>query len=296
MKQFWMTFLLFLCLKSLADPSQVSRTLREMNSPDSTTILIAAHRGGYEADVADQAPENSVANIFNCQSKGIDLYETDIQRTKDGHFVMAHDPTIDRETTGEGSVKDLTLSELKQLKKKYRNGAVSEERIATLEEFLQQGKGHIIFKIDLKPGVNAYFREIMELVVKYDMMDGVIFRIPYSDADLFAQYKADGIPFSKSLLMFKVKKPKQIDDIQARFDPLTIQVDVKKSDPAAPETLRVIKYAVGKGLLVETHAEKGEAEWAQLADAGVRMFHTKEASKVQAFLNNRKGEEPVEGL
>ncbi len=285
MKPLLMIFLLFLCLKSLADPSQISRTLREMNSPDSRIILIAAHRGGYETDVADQAPENSVTNILNCQNKGFDLFETDIQRTKDGHFVMAHDPTISRETTGEGSVKNLTLAELKQLKKKYRNGAVSEARVATLEEFLQQGKGRIIFKVDLKPGVHAYFKEIMELVVKYDMMDGVIFRIPYRDADLFARYKADGVPMTKNLLMFKVKTPKQIDDIQARFDPLTIQVDVKKSDPTASETLRVIKYAVSKGFLVETHAEKGETEWAQLADAGVRMFHTKEASKVQAFLN-----------
>ena len=285
-----MTLLLFLSLKSFADPSQVSRTLQEMNNPDSTVILIAAHRGGYETDVADQAPENSVANILNGQSKGIDLYETDIQRTKDGVFVMAHDPTIDRETTGSGSVKDMTWAELKQLKKKYRNGSVSNERMATFEEFLQSGKGHMIFKIDLKPGVNAHFKEIMEQVVQYDMMDGVIFRVPYSDAGLFAQYKADGVPFTKNLLMFKVKKSKQIDDIQARFDPLTIQVDVKKEDPANSKTLDVIRYATSKGLLVETHAEKGEKEWAQLVDAGVRMFHTKEASKIQAFLAGRQKE------
>jgi glycerophosphoryl diester phosphodiesterase len=275
---------LFFALQSFSKPSQVAQTLAEMRDPNSSTVLIAAHRGGYENDVADQAPENSVANILNCQSKGIDLYETDIQRTKDGVFVMAHDPTIDRETTGTGSVKDMTLAELKQLKKKYRNGSVSNERMATFEEFLQQGKGHIIFKIDLKPGVNAYFKEIMDLVVKHDMVNSVIFRLPYSDADRFAQYKADGVPYTKSLLMFKVKKIKQVDDIITRFDPLTIQVDVKKDDPANPKTLKVIQYATRKGLLVETHAEKGEKEWAQLVDAGVRMFHTKEASKVQTFL------------
>jgi hypothetical protein len=160
--------------------------------------------------------------------------------------------------------------------------------MATFEEFLQKGKGHIIFKIDLKPGVNAYFKEIMELVVKHDMMDSVIFRIPYSDADRFSQYKADGVPYTKSLLMFKVKKIKQVDDIQARFDPLTIQVDVKKEDPVNSQTLEVIRYATRKGLLVETHAEKGEKEWAQLADAGVRMFHTKKASKTRAFLDSRQ--------
>ncbi len=282
--------LLFLGLYSFAEPSQVARTLAEMKDSDSTTVLVAAHRGGYETDVADQAPENTVANVLNAQRKGIELYETDIRRTKDGIFVMAHDPTMERETTGTGPVEEMTLAEAKQLKKKYRNGSVSNERMATFEEFLQQGKGHMIFKIDLKPGVNTYFKEIMELVVKHDMMDNVIFRLPYGDADLFAKYRADGVPYTKSLLMFKVKKTKQIEEILDRFDPLTIQVDVKKDDPANPKTLDVIRYATSRGLLVETHAEQGEKEWAQLVDAGVRMFHTKVASKTQAFLGNRPKE------
>ncbi len=66
-------------------------------------VRIAAHRGGYETDKTDDAPENSVANIRVYMNKGYELYETDIQRTKDGHFVIIHDPTIDRETTGSGS-------------------------------------------------------------------------------------------------------------------------------------------------------------------------------------------------
>ena len=261
-----------------------TEVLNVMRNPSSTIILIAAHRGGYDNDKADQAPENSVANIQNCESKGYDLYETDIQRTKDGHFVIMHDPTIDRETTGMGSTKDKNLAELKRLHKKFRDGSVSKERIATLEEFLQQGKERTVFKADLKPGVSEHFNEIMQLVVKHDALDGIIFRVPYRYADLFARYKADGVPYAKSLLMFRVSTKGQVDDIKARFDPLTIQINVSKSDPANRKTLELIQYAATRGLLVQAHAEGKSGDWAKLIEAGVRMVHTSSPSKVKAFL------------
>ena len=263
---------------------QASNALKVLRNPSSTTILIAAHRGGYENDKADLAPENSVANIRVCESKSYELYETDIQRTKDGHFVIMHDPTIDRETNGTGSVNNMTLAELEPLHKRYRDGSVSKERIATLETFLQQGKGRTIFKADLKPGVSKYFNELMQLVIKHDALEGIIFRVPYRQSDLFAKYKAEGVPYINSLLMFMVSTKGEIDDIKARFNPLTIQVNLNKSDPANLETLELIQYATSQGLLVQTHADGNAEDWTKLIEAGVRMFHTKKSSKVKAFL------------
>ncbi len=63
--------------------------------------------------------------------------------------MAVHDPTLDRETDGNGEAKDLTLAQLKGLKKRYRDGALSGERVATLEELLLAGKDKIIFKPDL---------------------------------------------------------------------------------------------------------------------------------------------------
>jgi glycerophosphoryl diester phosphodiesterase len=259
-------------------------TIRQTPALAPTTILIAAHRGGYENDKADQAPENSVANIMISKSKGYDLYETDIQRTKDGHFVIMHDPTIDRETTGTGITSNMTLAELEQLHKRYRDGSVSNERVATLEIFLQQGKGITVFKADLKPGVSKYFKEIMQLVIKQEALESIIFRVPYQQADLYARYKADGVPYYKSLLMFKVSTKKQIDDIKTRFDPLTVQINLSKYEPTNRQTLELIQYAVSQGLLVQTHAEGKAEDWLKLIDAGVRMFHTNNPSKLKAFL------------
>ena len=72
------------------------------------SVLVAAHRGGYANDKADGAPENSLANLELAIEKRFDVYETDIQRTVDGVFVIMHDDTIDRETNGTGRIKDMT--------------------------------------------------------------------------------------------------------------------------------------------------------------------------------------------
>lgn len=247
-------------------------------------ILIAAHRGGYETDQTDRAPENTVANIRVSQRKGFALYETDIQRTSDGHFVIVHDATLDRETTGTGHASDHTLAELKQLHKRYRDRTISPKHVATLVEFLREGKNRTVFKADLKPDVSEHFPAIMKLVEELDAQDGIIFRVPYNEADLFAQYRADGVFTSTNQLMFKVSSRKQVDDIKARFNPQWIQVNVSKTEPTTPATLELIRYAVSQGLAVETHAEGNAGDWAKLIRAGVRMFHTNHPTTLQTFL------------
>ncbi|MEJ6603726.1 MAG: glycerophosphodiester phosphodiesterase family protein [Verrucomicrobiia bacterium] len=247
-------------------------------------ILIAAHRGGYETDQADRAPENSVANIRVSQRKGFALYETDIQRTADGHFVIVHDATLDRETTGTGHASDHTLAELKQLHKRYRDRSISPKHVATLAEFLREGKNRTVFKADLKPGVSAHFPTIMTQVRELKAEDGIIFRVPFSEADLFAQYRDADVFTSTNQLMFKVSNRTEVDDIKARFNPQWVQINVSKTEPADPETLDLIRYAVSQGLAVETHAEGTPDDWAQLIQAGVRMFHTNHPTAFQTFL------------
>ena len=264
--------------------NQVTGVETEPTGVQPTTVQIAAHRGGYENDQSENAPENSVANIRNCQSKGIELYETDIQRTKDGRFVIMHDATIDRETTGTGAASEVDLADLIKLNKRFRDRTVSEHRVATLDEFLVEGKGRVVFKADLKPGVNQYFKEIMAIVIRHDATSGIIFRVPYRDANLYADYRADGVPYTSDLLMFMVSKTKQVDDIQKRFDPSSIQVNLNKGDPTNPETLKLIRYAADRGMLVETHAEGTEQDWLKLIKAGVRMFHTNKPARMKAFL------------
>jgi len=90
---------------------------------------VIAHRGGRA-----YAPENTLKAFRNAIASGVDVLEMDIQRTKDGALVVIHDDTVDRTTNGTGSVKDLTLEQIRQL------DAGDGEKIPTFDEVLQLAK------------------------------------------------------------------------------------------------------------------------------------------------------------
>ena len=91
--------------------------------------LLAAHRGGSLL-----WPENSLLAFKNALALGADFIEFDVHLSRDGEVVVIHDATLDRTTTGTGSVRDRTLAELKTLRLKDRSGTVSQEPVPTLDE------------------------------------------------------------------------------------------------------------------------------------------------------------------
>ena len=252
----------------------------------SAAVLVAAHRGGYASDSANRAPENSIANLKLAIEKGYDVYETDIQRTADGVFVIMHDATIDRETTGTGAVSELTLSELKTLSKRYRDGSVSKEPVATLKELLTVGKGKILFKPDLKPGTLEHFDELAALILDLQMTDQVFLRTGFSDADAIADCFGNGCPHVE--VMFKTKNTAQAKAVIDRFQPKTIQIDLAKGEAISDAKVEAIRYAVHQGVLVETHVYNDPDRWEKLAKLGVRMFHTNDPDRTLKFLRDNE--------
>ena len=70
---------------------------------------VVAHRG-------DSAffPENTLEAFRSAAKLGIDVIETDVHLTKDGEVVIWHDPTLERNTDGSGTIESHTLKELKK--------------------------------------------------------------------------------------------------------------------------------------------------------------------------------------
>ena len=92
--------------------------------------LFAAHRGG-----ALLWPENSLLAFRKAAEQlGADFLELDVHLTKDGEVVVIHDPTLDRTTTGRGPVRAWTLAELREVRLRDENGAVTEEPLPTLDD------------------------------------------------------------------------------------------------------------------------------------------------------------------
>ena len=95
---------------------------RELNIPETRRApplarrpLVMAHRGG-----AGLWPENTAHAFRQAVALGVDVLEMDVHGTADGALVVIHDATVDRTTNGTGTVKELTLAELKKLDAGYR--------------------------------------------------------------------------------------------------------------------------------------------------------------------------------
>jgi glycerophosphoryl diester phosphodiesterase len=110
------------------------------------TPLVSAHRGGPMAGY----PENCIATFEHTLAYGFAMLEIDPRYAKDGAIVVHHDPTLERTTTGKGRLTDFSLDELKQLKLKDTLGSVTEQRMPTLDEVLEWGRGKTVLVLDQK--------------------------------------------------------------------------------------------------------------------------------------------------
>jgi glycerophosphoryl diester phosphodiesterase len=78
--------------------------------------LHISHRGG-----AGLYPENTLLAFHAAVARhGTQMLEVDVQVTRDGVLVVAHDDTVDRCTDGSGDVRDFTLAELQRLDAGHR--------------------------------------------------------------------------------------------------------------------------------------------------------------------------------
>lgn len=59
--------------------------------------------------------ENTIPSMQAAFDAGADMVELDVQLTKDGQFAVFHDATLEHRTDGQGTVRDHTMEELKQL-------------------------------------------------------------------------------------------------------------------------------------------------------------------------------------
>ncbi len=128
---------------------------------------LVGHRGD-----SHRAPENTLEAFLRAVELGVDVIETDVHLTKDGHLVIWHDPTLERNTDGKGRVEDHTLSELKRLDAgftftqdggntfPYRAQGV---QLITLEEALEACPSQR-FNVDLKskePAIAKAFTDVV---------------------------------------------------------------------------------------------------------------------------------------
>jgi len=102
-------------------------------------MIIVGHRGA-----CGHAPENTLASFAKAIEMGCQRVEFDVHLSRDGVPVVIHDATVDRTTNGKGSVRSLSLEDLKRL------DAGQGDSIPTLMEVMDFCRGKVDLQIELK--------------------------------------------------------------------------------------------------------------------------------------------------
>jgi len=137
--------------------------------------VIGAHRGGPSPGFA----ENAIPTFENTLTQAPALLEIDISETRDGHLVLMHDDELDRTTTGEGPVDQITLADFRALQLQDNDGQTLDAHPPTFREALDWADSRTVLEIDVKRGVS--YEDVIAEIRAANAQDRVVF-ITYSVA------------------------------------------------------------------------------------------------------------------
>jgi glycerophosphoryl diester phosphodiesterase len=131
--------------------------------------LIVARCGEHE-----NAPESTLPAFAGAINKGADAIEFDVHLTSDDQVIVHHDFYLGRTNNGSGYVGDCTLGELRALDAgSWFNARFAGEKMPTLEQVLDLGRGRIRFEVDLKGSSLALLQKVVDVVRQFGVLSDV---------------------------------------------------------------------------------------------------------------------------
>ena len=151
---------------------------------------IWAHRG-----CSGRFPENTLTSFREAIKYDIAGIELDIQLSSDRRIVVIHDETVDRTTSGEGNVCDMTADELRSLVIEAPDGKT--ERIPFIEEVLD------LMEVPCREYGMKINIELKNSKVRYEGMEEMILEIVrrygLEDHVIYSSFCADSVKLMKQL-------------------------------------------------------------------------------------------------
>lgn len=138
--------------------------------------LIIAHRGA-----AQFAPENSLAAFAIAIDKGADGIEFDVHLSRDNQIIVHHDYYLGRTENGTGFIGDYSLPELQALDIGVKfSDKFSGEKIPTLRDVLDIGKGKVRFEIELRCPTLPFLKNVIDEIHRAGVIDDVEITSPHT--------------------------------------------------------------------------------------------------------------------
>ncbi|MET0258176.1 MAG: glycerophosphodiester phosphodiesterase family protein [Methylobacterium sp.] len=283
-------------LSRATDPAAVPpRSFASVVSLAHRGVLVIAHRG-----VWTEAPENSLAAIRAAVALGLDMVEIDARLAADGTPVVIHDATLDRTSELSGAVGSLTAGALRSVRLRMGEGGpdapVTDERLPTLAEALEEARGRILVNVDTKS--TAELPAVMALVQDLAMTDEVVVKAavdPERVAALPGVHPAFGpVPF---MPLLEARHGRFAADVERLRTLAPAMIECEAADFDALGEGRAALQAAGIRLWVNSldcshvaghddsrAAADPNAVWGALLDAGVGAIQTDRAAELVAYL------------
>lgn len=210
-------------------------------------VFVAAHRADWK-----YAPENSLQALRNALFFGADIIETDVRQTKDGHFVMMHDATVDRMTNGTGTVADMTLDDVRRLYLKTNWGQTTTFRVATLDEYIEEAKGRASLYLDKAaldlPGheEGSTVRALLQVLRRHGTLQETIFVLdwPYEKARHVFGTALDSVIYCPVIEDRIPGLPAYVDEYIERLHPVAFQFRMATTDS---QSYRLLPHVLQSG-------------------------------------------------
>ena len=242
---------------------------------------VMAHRGAK-----DQAPENTAPALERCIDDRIEWAEVDVRLTKDGAHIIFHDGEVDGKTDGTGTVRDLTLAEVKAHDAcSLFDPQFAGQRILTLTECLALCRNRINLYLDCKDiDPVLLVKEVLDAgmerqVVAFDALE-VLATIQQRSGDRIA-------------IMPKWHPEFGTEAWVAKWRPDAVEINVDEVTPG------VCAWFHEKGIKVQAKV-LGDDDlpevWVRARKAGVDWFQTDRAAEVIDVLEKEDGHVSAPGL
>ncbi len=136
------------------------------------TPLIVGHKGNHGIVAG-----NTMASFESALNNGADAIELDVVFTKDNKVVVAHGPTIDKDTNATTATyyTDLTYEQTQQYYALNKDGSTSNYKLSLFSDVLKRFKGEdIIIFLEFKTGNADNVKTTMDLVKAEGMENQVV--------------------------------------------------------------------------------------------------------------------------
>ncbi|WP_298333868.1 glycerophosphodiester phosphodiesterase family protein [uncultured Erythrobacter sp.] len=166
--------------------------------------IISAHRGGPSPGL----PENAIPTMDAVLHAAPAMMEIDVAASPDGVHYLMHDRTLNRTTTGEGTVSDVPWEEVSQLRLVDEAGWLTPYKVPTFADTLAWAKGKTVLQVDFKR--TADFATVISEIREAEMASGVIL-IAYTQAQALRLHELA----PEMLISYSVNAPEGLDEIVA---------------------------------------------------------------------------------